>query len=139
MMKRKQITATALVEFALIIPIFLILLSGVIEISFLLYDKTIITDASRDGARYGVMLRSGGYANEDAIKTYTENYCANKLITFGGSPSVTVTATPSNPTPTFGDTLTVVVSYQYTGLLLYTLINSGQQVNLTASTVMSYE
>jgi Flp pilus assembly protein TadG len=135
---RTRIKASALVELALIIPIFLILLSGVIELSVLLYDKTVITAASREGVRYGVVLRSGGFADEEAVITFTEDYCANNLISFDGT-AVSVTADASNSPPQSGDTLTVTVTFQYTGLLLFALINMGQQVTLTESATGSYE
>ena len=41
----------AVVEFALILPILLILLVGTIDASLALYDKAVITNASREGAR----------------------------------------------------------------------------------------
>jgi hypothetical protein len=85
------------------------------------------------------MLSSGSYASEDQVIDFVENLCAGKLITFGGTPTVEVSVTASSADPQLGDTLTVTVSYEYSGFLLYTLINSGKDVNLSATTTMVYE
>ncbi len=139
-MKLKQVSGSALLEMMLVLPIFLLLISGVIETSAMLYDRTIISDASREGARYGIVVRNGSYATSSQVIAYTQQYCANHLITFASpSPPVTVTLTSSASSPALGDTLTVNVSYQYTGLLLYRLISIGQTVTLNATTKMAYE
>ena len=44
---------SVLVEFALILPLFLTLLFGVVTFSIALYDKTVLTMATREGARAG--------------------------------------------------------------------------------------
>ena len=44
----------AAVEFALILPILVLLLAGIVEFSILLYNQQIITNASREGARAAI-------------------------------------------------------------------------------------
>jgi len=44
-----------IVEFALILPLFVVLTFGVIEFSLMIYDKAIITNASREAARSGIV------------------------------------------------------------------------------------
>jgi Flp pilus assembly protein TadG len=46
---------TAIVEFAIILPLLLVLLFGIIEFGIILYDKAVITNASREGARAGIV------------------------------------------------------------------------------------
>src|SRR5512140_574212 len=48
----------AVVEFAIILSVFLMMLLGIIECGYDWYLKHALTNASRDGARYGVMYRS---------------------------------------------------------------------------------
>ena len=48
----------AAVEFALILPLLLALLFGMAEVSLLLYDQAVITNASREGARAGIVLKT---------------------------------------------------------------------------------
>ena len=43
------------VEFALILPVLVLLLFGIVEFSLLMYNKQILTNASREGARYGIV------------------------------------------------------------------------------------
>ena len=47
-----------MVELAIILPILLIVLFGLIEFGFILYDKAVITNASREGARQGIVYRA---------------------------------------------------------------------------------
>ena len=45
----------ALVEFALVLPIFLILLCGIIDFGWLYYNQITLNNAAREGARYAVI------------------------------------------------------------------------------------
>ena len=45
------------VEFALILPLLMLILFGIIEFSLLMYNKAMITNASREGARRGIVYR----------------------------------------------------------------------------------
>ena len=55
-MKKKKFfkcqRGAAAVEFAIVLPLLLVFVFGIIEFGFLLYDKAVITNASREGARY---------------------------------------------------------------------------------------
>ena len=46
----------SLVEFAIILPLLIIVIFGIIEFSILLYDKAVITNAGREGARFGSLF-----------------------------------------------------------------------------------
>lgn len=129
-----------MLEFAFILPILMTILVGIIDLSVMLYDKAIITNASREGARYGVVVRGSSYASNASVITYTQTYCANSLITFTTTPtSAVITSTPSVSPPSFGATLTVHVSYTYTDLILHNFVNHAPQWPLSATTVMAYE
>lgn len=139
-MKLKSQSGNALIEFAFILPILLLIIIGIIEFSILFYNKAIITNASREGARYGVSIRTNTYPTTAQVIDYTKAYCAQSLITFSTTPTdVIVTATPSSASPTFGDKLTVTVNYTYTDLILHNFIAHGKNYALTATTVMTYE
>ena len=45
----------SLVEFALVLPLLMLILWGIIEFGLLLYNKQVITNASREGARAGIV------------------------------------------------------------------------------------
>jgi Flp pilus assembly protein TadG len=140
-MKKKaksQIGAT-LIEFILVIPPLILLFVAMMEYSIILYNTSIINDASRKGARYGTMLTSLTYPTTTSVVDYTTNLTSGKLISFSQSTTaVTVTATPSATPAQFGDTLTVTVQWTYTDLILHNLLNISQTHNISATTVAPY-
>ena len=83
----------ALVEFALVVPLFLLLLFGILESGRVIYTKLIVTEAAREGAR--AVAVSGDRA-QAAI-------AVNK---FPGTLTTTVTPTPL----VYGQTVVVKVS-----------------------------
>ena len=54
----------SLVEFAIVMPLLFVILFGIIEFGILLYDKAMITNASREGARAGIVF-DATLRNED--------------------------------------------------------------------------
>lgn len=54
----------AAIEFALVLPILVLLVCGIIEFGLLFYNKQMITNASREGARAGIVEGVG----EDRIR-----------------------------------------------------------------------
>jgi hypothetical protein len=81
----------AMIEFALVLPVLLIVLLGTVEFSFLLYNKAMITNASREGARLGIVYEidpnTGDRAGADiarcgGVGTRAQQYLQNHLITF---------------------------------------------------------
>ncbi len=128
--------AIAAVEFALVLPILLLVLFAIVELSTLLYDKSVITNASREAARVAVVNTS---ITDGEIQTFVINYCQNKLITFGSKSNPTVSITrPSGSSS--GNPIIVTVSYSFTGLLLGQLIQpTNWSQLLSASTTMNFE
>ena len=49
----RQRQGSSAVEFAIIVPVFLLLTFGIVDFGHAWYMKQIITNASREGARYG--------------------------------------------------------------------------------------
>ena len=136
--KNQTSTGNALVEFALVLPVLLMLVFGIVELSLALYDKAIITNASREAARAGVIYRATPLTNAQ-IAAIATNYCANNLVTFSGAtePNVTVTQLGGS---TAGNELKITVTYEYTGLLLGNMISAFTGAKLlSASTTMIYE
>ena len=128
---------SAMIEFALILPMLLLVLFAIVEFAIALYDKAVITNASREAARAGVVFKVPQLTT-DQIKAVAVNNCEDFLISFGtAAPSVTV----SHPSGTgTGDPLTVTVSYPYTGLVLGAWLHSvTDALELSATTTMNYE
>jgi Flp pilus assembly protein TadG len=131
----------AMVELAIVLPILLVLVFAICELSIALYDKAVLTNASREGARAGIVAQSPRVTDAE-IKGVVENYATSHLITFGadtlvdGNINITRTGTGS----AFGDNLTVSVNYRYDFLVLSRLINAlGGNITLNATTVMKLE
>ena len=118
----------AIVELAIVLPLLLVMLAGMVEFGLLFYNKQVITNASREGARAGI-----AQTTTDDIKTIVEDYCESRLITFTVSPDVDTTVTGENGTY-FSD-LSVTVEYVYT-FLLPGLIGFSETLTLKAQTVM---
>ena len=128
----------AAVEFALILPILLMVLLGVIELSLALYDKAILTNASREGARAGIVL-SSPKMTEAQIRNVVLNYTNGALISWGSAATPTVTIEQSSPAG-FPNPLRVTVSYTYKGLGVGTMLGAlGAPIVLTSSTSMVNE
>ncbi len=125
------------VEFALVLPFLLILIFGIIEFSLALYDKAMITNASREGARSGIVYRLPP-VEDGEITSVVNSYLGNYLITFGGSPNAAVTVSRNGSSP--GGQLRVRVTYTYTFLVLPSFIsNLAGGINMVGETVMRME
>jgi Flp pilus assembly protein TadG len=96
-MRTRGQRGNALVEFALVLPLLLLILFGTIEFSIALYDKAIITNASREAARAGVVYKVPQLTVAQ-IQSVATNYMQSHLITFGTSGSPTVNVSQSSGT-----------------------------------------
>jgi Flp pilus assembly protein TadG len=138
---RDQAGAAA-IEFALVLPLLIILAFGIIEFSILFYDKAMITNASREGARVGIVDDSG-YPDDSAIKTSVKDYVHNHLISLGQPSNDELTDDDiaiTRPIEASGASLTVTVSYDYHFLVLPEFIATlTGPINLSATTVMRME
>jgi Flp pilus assembly protein TadG len=129
----------AAIEFAIVLPLLMMIVFGIIEFGLLMYDKQVITNASREGARIGI---SDGVVSDAEIEAVVDNYVLNNLITFGSpTPPVTAIVPGGDRTGTsFGDDLTVTVTYSYDFLILPNFVAglAGIQT-VVAQTVMKMQ
>lgn len=93
----------SLVEFAIILPILLLLIMGIIEFGLIMNSCLTIQNASREGARIGIV----GAADSDI---------RNRIIS--DSPNLqtadlTINITPGEGSRSSGDSITVVIYYNY--------------------------
>ncbi len=125
----------AAIEFAIVLPLLMIILFGIIEFGLLLYDKQVITNASREGARIGI---SDVVVSDAEIEAVVDNYVANNLITFGTpTPPVTTIDPPGNRTGmVFGEDVTVTVTYNYDFLMLPNFVADFAGVKTLATTTV---
>jgi Flp pilus assembly protein TadG len=130
----------ALVEFAIVMPLLFALVFGIIEFGIILYNKAMLTNASREGARLGIVYNSLTRPTVTDIKETVEKYCSS-LITFGGSNNPTLDPLPT-PCVNSGDPLTVTVKFPYQFLVLPNFVfelSDTDHLNLKAVTTMRCE
>lgn len=133
--KRKGVAA---VEFAVVAPLFFLLVFGMIEFGRAVMVQQIITNASREGARLAVL--DGSTSSE--VKTAVVNYMQKAAITITAD-KVTVKAKGVEAEPStagYGDPVTVNVSIPFSQVSwLPTPWFIGSGTSLSAETVMRRE
>ena len=149
--ERKPETGLAVVETAVALSLLFLILFGVMEFATLFFNRAVIINASREGARFGSMFdldTANGY--EGSPKTDAEiiqkakDYSAGHLISFSPSSGIpTVEVSPTWATRQAngnGGPLRVTVSYQFNFLLLPNLASEMVEgTTLTAETLMRME
>ncbi len=133
----------AAVEFAIILPILLLIVFGIINFGVLLYDQAVITNAAREGARWAsinaqVDQVSGNPCSSTAIGStnpceVANQYARNYLLTFGTSAGPTATFTGFTTPKSL---IEVRVQYTYTGIGWFPNIAIG---NLSSISRMYHE
>ena len=73
--------ATA-VEFAIVLSLLLTLIFGIVEFGLAMFNRQVITNAAREGARAGIVARPVRLSN-DEIAAVVVGYAEDYLITFG--------------------------------------------------------
>lgn len=121
----------AMVEFALVLPIMLLLIFGAITFTVALYDKSILTHASRQAVRAWVVTKP--ILTKDAVQQIASGLCQNQLVTFGTGIATCVPVAIGPDTPVSGDVLTVSVSMGYTGLYVF------KDMQINSQTSMKFE
>jgi Flp pilus assembly protein TadG len=128
----------AAVEFALVLPLLLGVLMAVIELGLMLYNQAVITQASREGARAGIVLRVPK-PSDAAIREAALQYARDALVSLQGAATPTVEVLQSSPAA-FPNPLRVTVRYPYGGLALGPLLTAlDAPMVLSATTVMVNE
>jgi hypothetical protein len=131
----------AAIEFAIVLPVLVILLCGIIEFSIAYYNKAMITNASREGARAGIAYDDVIRLTEAEIGEIVNKYAAEHLITFGDSHDPVTVTDPIDGDPPASGLLRVTVSYRYDFLIFPQFVSDMMEdfLNLTCETVMMYE
>lgn len=116
--RNKQNGATA-VEVAIVLPLALIFIFGIIEFSLLLYNKNIINHAAREGARVGVVYSRPDRIDFETIEEAVSKYIENRLISFSPPKNAAVDVPQLCPEGALSEQkLTVSVTYAYSFLVL---------------------
>lgn len=92
-------------EFAIVAPLFFLLVFGMVEFGRMVMVQQILTNASREGARKAVIV---GMSDAD-VQASVEQYLANASIS-GATVTVTTTA-PTPPDTAEARTVTVTIPF----------------------------
>lgn len=144
-------SGVAAVEMAIVLSLLVILIMGMVDLGHAFYLKQIITNASREGARYGVVYKSNNGVRilpnslTPTIQQWVLNGptnggdCDLLNILNGDNPVVTPSGTGYTSGVT-GDDLIVTVTCVKTWWILNKFIPSlGSSITLTATTTMRVE
>ena len=132
--KKNPERGAVIVEFAILLPFLFSILVGTVEFGLLFYNKQVLTNASREGARAGI-----SHITENEIKTIVVNYSNGRLITFGaGQNVVDGDVTVDGALGSYPDNLDVSIAYKYT-FLVPKLLGFGTDLTLNTETVMNME
>ncbi|MDD5036960.1 MAG: TadE/TadG family type IV pilus assembly protein [Methylococcaceae bacterium] len=142
----------AIVEFALVAALLLVILFGIMELGLVMYDKAIITNASREAARSGIVLRKNADGTPWSIEQIqalatdvVNSYCGTYVVSFKSGETCHLNPDPTQTTDAYGTKLTVTVTYNYYNLAfgnLLTLLSGGTfpyPLPLSATTAMYME
>jgi len=130
-MCRRNRQGVAAVEFAVVAPLFFLLILGMIEFGRMIMVQQVITNGSREGARVAVLDGATTTEVTNAVQAYLTNSAVNGAV---------VAVTPNPPSSAgYGEPVTVTVSVPFNQVswLPSPMFLGGN--TLVASTVMRRE
>ena len=137
----KNQKGAAVVEFAIVFPLLILLVVGISEFGLLWYNSQVIINASREGARAGI-AKGADFSDNATIILIVKNYSNSRLIDFSGTSlidsDITLTPSTGRDTAAFGTDFKVEVTYNY-GFLVPSLFNLGSTQTLRGRTLMKME
>ena len=131
--KLRSESGASAVEFALLLPVLMMILFGIIEFGLALHRQAILTNASREGARLGI-VQSVPPITTAAVNTKINDYLGPAGIAPG-----TVARTIVGAGGVTGTPVTVTLTLPYTYAVLPGLTSITPTINLVAQTVMRHE
>ena len=137
---RRRDSGQELVEFALVFPVLMLLVLGIIEVGRIMYSYNAIANAAREGARWAVVP---GPLHQDQIQSVTEP-CpgTNEIIRQVCSHALALSQSDLQVTVSQPESDTVQIQVVYTGPFLTNLIQQalGQgDLELRAAATMQLE
>lgn len=134
LLKRRE-DGQAMLEFALVLPIFLLILCGIIDFGWLFYNQLALNNICREGARYAVVNTASDHST-DEIHRHIDDYIETTYVL--GDVDVTVTYTkPLDPVD--GDVvITAQKEFKYLTPIISTVTGKPTKM-LGAQVVMKVE
>ena len=129
--QRNTENGQAVVEFAVILPVLLMILFAILQFGIVFNNYIQVTAAAREGARKAAVSRSLGTSAAETAATASAKAAAPGLK----QTSIQVSY-PNNPTFAQGSDVSVKVTYPYSISLLGIIVKSG---TLSSTTTMRVE
>ena len=135
MIKPQSERGAVAAEFALLLPVLLTILFGIIEFGMIMYGREVVTNAAREGARAGIVQGPPKRTAGEIVAI------ANTYLTATGVNPADVTFTPAGEGLANPNTLTVTATYNYNFLIPYipNMIGVPNPLIITTQVVMRHE
>jgi Flp pilus assembly protein TadG len=119
--RRSRSRGQALVEFALVFPVFFLILAGLLDFGFLLYSRITLINATREGARAAVTQVDNAQGIPGLVKSTIQTNATGLTLADLSDSETCVAKTQSNcdfasggnPDPQSGDAVRVTTTYIY--------------------------
>ena len=129
--RKRNRRGAAAVEFAIVAPMFFLMLFGMIEFGRMLMVQQLLTNATREGARYAVLEGS----TEAEVENLVVDYLGKTMVTIDAN-DITVDPDPEVADAGAPISVSVTVSYQQVGWLSPIFLGSA---DMQAAAVMRKE
>jgi hypothetical protein len=128
----------ALAEFAIVLPVFFLLVAGMFDFGLGIYSDLTLVNAAREGARVGVIDPGNTSAIESRVRAMAGNLDSSRLrVTVACErPSGTSFASCTSPMWLPGDATKVTVDYRYS---MFFPILFGTEIPLSSESKMRIE
>lgn len=135
LMKKQNERGAVAAEFAILLPVLLLIVFGTIEFGMMMYGREVVTNATREGARYGIIAQTPAVTSGQMI-TLATNYLTGTgvnpaSVTFSAPACCGVTGTP----------VTLSAIYRYPWLIPYIpmMIGVPSPFPISITTTMRHE
>jgi Flp pilus assembly protein TadG len=115
--RRRRTRGQALVEFAVVLPVFLLILSGILDFGFILYSRITVISAAREGARIATTMTDQPTNIITAVRSQATAAAGGLSVTV---PNPVLVCGAANPGCAFsagklktGDSIKVTVTYTH--------------------------
>ncbi len=125
----------AAAELAILLPVLLLMLFGTIEFGMMMYGREVVTNATREGARLGIVAQSPAVTAGEMI-TQARNYLTGTGVSTGS-----VTFTVPACCGTTGTPVTMAATYNYPWFIPYipALVGVPSPLPIPITTTMRHE
>jgi hypothetical protein len=113
-----------LVEFALVLPLLLLVLGGIVDFGMLMQRQQVVTNAAREGAR----LAAVGYSDADVLSRVT-TFVRQGVNDPGATPTAPVVCSAMFGEPCWGKQVTVTLNERFFVLGPFVSIAGGAGAN----------